>query len=214
MTSAGGDPANHRVSVVIATRERPEAVVQAVRSALAVDAATIEVVVVDQSQVPLTRGALIERLGTPPPGRSLTVEGSTRRGVSAGRNRGISLATGELILITDDDCTLATNTVSALRTAFGADKRIGIVYGNVRAIDHDRALGFVPSYHRSEPFLAQGLEDKHLVEGLSACMGLRKRIWEELGGFDEQLGVGSAFGSGAENDLAIRALVAGHLVYE
>jgi len=55
----------------------------------------------------------------------------------------------------------------------------------------------------------RSLWGKHRLEGLSACMGVRRSVWEALHGFDETLGVGGRLRSGGETDFALRALLAG-----
>jgi hypothetical protein len=52
------------------------------------------------------------------------------------------------------------------------------------------------------------------VEGMSACMVIRKSVWEDLNGFDELLGLGAPLKSGAETNFTIRCLLAGHPVLE
>src|SRR5204862_288707 len=79
---------------------------------------------------------------------------------------------------------------------------------------HDPATGFVPSYVRDEPFLARSLVDKAKIDGMGACMALRRRIWTELGGFDERFGAGGPFHAADEGEFALRALQAGWFVYE
>ncbi len=184
--------------------------VETVKSVLASSEPAFEVIVIDQSDGKVTQSALaryIER------GEVRYVPSSTR-GVSAGRNVGIGVARSDLIGLTDDDCNVSDKWIGGLIAAFAADDRIGVAYGNVFAVDHDKTKGFIPAYRRSEPYLATALADKHRAEGIGACMGLRKKTWETLCGFDEVLGTGAPFFSAEDLDLAMRALEAGFLIYE
>ena len=72
----------------------------------------------------------------------------------------------------------------------------------------------LPTCMRETPFLARATADKLEVEGLSACMGLRRDLWKTLHGFDPMLGAGAPLRSGSEGDFTIRALRAGYRVYE
>jgi len=95
-----------------------------------------------------------------------------------------------------------------------ADPRIGLVFGGVLPMPHDPATGFVPSYVRQDAFLARSLVDKAKIDGMGACMALRRRIWTDLGGFDERFGAGGPFQAADEGEFALRALKAGWFVYE
>jgi GT2 family glycosyltransferase len=198
------------ITVVIATRERGDRVVSAVASVRANDYPDWELIVVDQSRDDQTEAAL-RRWSADARIRYLR---SPTRGVSHGRNIGIGQARSELVAITDDDCEVSADWLRELAAAFATDERVGIVFGNVLPGPHDPALGFVPAYVRNAPFHGRGMRDKHRVEGMSACMGLRRTVWHALGGFDPLLGVGAPFESAAESDLTIRALLAGYVVYE
>ena len=204
------NPVESPITVVIATRDRGDRVVNAVASVRANDYANWELIVVDQSRDDRTEAAL-RRFSSD---RRIRYLRSPTRGVSHGRNLGIRQARSELVAITDDDCEVSAGWLRELAAAFASDERVGIVFGNALPGPHDPALGFVPAYLRDAPFRARGMRDKHRVEGMSACMGLRRTVWQALGGFDPLLGVGARFESAAESDLTISALLAGYVVYE
>jgi len=199
------------ITTVICTRNRGSAVVQTVRTVLRSDYPHFEIVVVDQSSDERTREALLSF----PETREVTYLRMPAPGLSAGRNRGIQAAPrSDYIALTDDDCEVSPTWLSSIVRAFDADPRIGVVFGNVLPAPHDRTTGFVPAYQRTEPFLARDMRQKHEVEGIGGCMGLRRSVWSALGGFDEMLGLGAPFPAGEEGDFTIRALLACHFVYE
>jgi glycosyltransferase involved in cell wall biosynthesis len=195
------DPARvSLITAVICTRNRGAAVAQTVRTVLLNDYPHFRIVVVDQSDDERSREALRPFLDTP----RVTYLRMATRGLAAGRNLGIHAAPrSEYIAITDDDCVAPPNWLSAMVQAFSVDARIGLVFGNVAPGPHDRAAGFVPAYERSEPFLARGMRDKHEVEGIGGCMGLRRDVWQALGGFDEMLGLGAHFPAGEEGGAVV-----------
>lgn len=199
-----------RISVVMSTRGRASVMQNAVRTILQNDHPDFEVVVVDQTDDNLTEASL-DQFSSDPRVRFLR---SATRGRSAGLNAGIREAHGALVLMTDDDCTVPADWLRQFEAAFAVNDRIGIVFGNVLPAPHDPAVGSIPAYIRQTPFLARGIRDKHRVEGLGACMAVRQSVWQSLSGFDEMLGAGSRFKAGEDGDLAMRALLAGHWIYE
>jgi GT2 family glycosyltransferase len=184
--------------------------VDAVRTILQNDHPDFELMVVDQSDNDLTQASLEPFISDP----RVRYFRSISRGRSAGQNAGIHEACGALLVMTDDDCEVPPEWLSQFEAAFSVDSRIGIVFGNVLPAPHDPSVGCIPAYVRQGPFLARSLWDKHRVEGLGACMAVRCRVWQSLIGFDELLGSGSRFKAGEDGDLAMRALVAGHWIYE
>jgi GT2 family glycosyltransferase len=198
------------VTVVVSTRNRNEYIFKAVQSILLNDYPNFDVLVMDQSENDLTEDILKPLLGHP---RFQYIRTPTK-GLSVGRNLAISSTQSPFIAITDDDCEVPTHWIRELVASFAVDHRIGIIFGNTLAASHDRTAGFIPAYIRSEPILACSIHEKHRVEGISACMGVRRSLWQALGGFDEMLGAGSPFKSSEEIDFTIRALLAGYFVYE
>jgi len=201
---------NSLITVIISTRNRGASIVTPVRTILQSDYPDFELRIVDQSDDDVTRTSLQQFVGDP---RICYIK-TSGRGVSAGRNLAISGARSELIAATDDDCEIPSNWLREMSAAFELDRRIGLVFGNVLSSPCDPKAGFVMAYVRSAAYLARGIADKHRVEGVAACMGLRKSVWERLGGFDEMLGSGAPFKSAEETDLAVRTLLAGYYVYE
>jgi glycosyltransferase involved in cell wall biosynthesis len=204
----GGNPPS--VSVVIATRNRPESILRAVCSVLENDHPNFEVVVVDQSDNDKAHESLHFALKD---SRLRYIRVATT-GRSAALNCGISASHGQLIAMTDDDCEVSPTWVRDMAAALTSDTLTGIVFGNVIAAAHDRSGGAIPAYVRDAPFMARGVRDKHQVDGLGACMGLKRAVWLSLGGFDEMLGAGTPFGAGEDGDAAIRALLGGYSIYE
>lgn len=197
------------VTVVISTRNRGETAVRTIQTILQNNYPYFELIVIDQSEDDLTGKSIQPFLGNP---RFRYIRSMTR-GLSAGRNVGIKHSKSELIALTDDDCETPADWLRKLVMAFEVDDRIGVVFGNVESGPYDGTAGFIPTHFQPRPFLAHGIEEKHRVEGMSACMGIRRSLWERLGGFDEMLGSGSIFRAGEETDFTIRAILKGHSVY-
>lgn len=201
---------NPLISVVIPTIDSGAAITRTVDSVLANDYPNREIIVADQSEnddtgrclQPLVEAGRIRYLRVP------------RGGVALNRNRGAREARGAVIACTDDDCVVPRSWLAEIARVFNSDQRIGMMFGNVLAGEHDRESGFVQAYVRSEPFLATGAGEKHIVEGIGACMAFRRSVWDEIGGFDLALGAGSDFRSAEETDFAFRVLLAGYSVYE
>jgi GT2 family glycosyltransferase len=198
------------ITVIISTCNRGARILTALRSVLANGSRDFEVVVVDQSDDRVTEESVRPFLGDP----RVHYERSRTRGISSGQNLGCRLSRGRIIATTDDDCEVPPNWIASLAAAFDLNRRVAMVFGNVVAGPHDRNAGFIPAYTRREPYLATGIREKHRVEGISACMGVRRDAWEALGGLDGMLGAGARFPAAGETDLAIRGLLAGYFVYE
>ncbi len=202
------------VSVVIATRNRGAAVVDTIESIVRHQdpetAPGFEVIVVDQSDNDISERAVAPYLR---PDRVQYLR-TQSRGLGAARNAGVAAARGEWVAFTDDDCAARPNWLPELRRALDFDARIGVVFGCVTAAPHDPDAGFIPSYAPEGSFVARSLAEKHRVEGIGACMALRKSVWTALGGFDSELGAGSRFHSAEELDFVIRALESGYWIHE
>ncbi len=113
------------LSVVIPTHDRPDRLVEAVRSVLDQEFPELEVVVVDDGSGPATADALDRIAGAD--ARVVVVRHDTPRGASAARNAGLDAARGELIGFCDDDDAWLPGT--GRRAVEALTPATGIVYG-------------------------------------------------------------------------------------
>jgi GT2 family glycosyltransferase len=198
-----------QATVVVPTRNRSDSVVRAVSALLAGDPPDVEIVIVDQSVDDSTRAALAEFRARSNV-RYLKTGGI---GSAMARNIGVGQARAEIVGLTDDDCEARADWIRELVAGFAVDDRMAVVFGSVAAAAHDGDAGFVPAHMGRAEFLACRPSELPKVDGMAACMGLRRSAWNALGGFDTALGSGTSLRSGAEGDLALRALRAGYFVY-
>jgi glycosyltransferase involved in cell wall biosynthesis len=203
------EPAVVQFAVVLATRNRPDGVVRAVRSILA-SPMRLELIVIDQSDTALTEQAL--RCFAVDP--RLTVLKSAQVGLSRARNIGWRKTSAEWLAFTDDDCETCPGWLEGLAAAMTYDARIGVVFGRVRAPDYDRRSGFVMAYSPPKFQVACHIGEKARVEGVGACMAVRRSTLAAVDGFDEEMGVGARLCSAEDTDIAMRALLAGFYVCE
>lgn len=198
------------IAVVVATVGRADGAARAARSVLATDYPALTLCVVDQSADDATATALSVWAGDP----RLRVVKTSTRGLGAARNLGVSLSEAPIIAFTDDDCEVAPDWPAAIAAALDPDPRLGVVFGTVLAADYDRSKGFIPAYQVRGQRSVHGVSGKARIEGIGACMAVRRSTWTTLGGFDEALGAGAPLRAGEDADFAMRTLVAGQGVHE
>lgn len=198
------------LAVLICTRNRGDSLTAAVASTLASACPNFEVVVVDQSTNDDTARAIAPFLADP----RLRYVRTDTVGVSRARNLGLAATHADIVAITDDDCTVPPDWLPLMAAVFAEHPPVVLAFCNVEAAPHDELTGFVPGYHRTQPVLVTGIRGKCKARGMGAGMAVRREEILALGGFDEMLGPGAAFPACEEGDLAVRALLGGHAVYE
>jgi cellulose synthase/poly-beta-1,6-N-acetylglucosamine synthase-like glycosyltransferase len=160
-------------------------------------------------------------------------------GASAARNRGIQVATGEIITFTDDDVVASRNWLRAIAERFANEPDADAVTGLMVPLEletdaqilfeqsgsgPDRAykpLSFQRSSHfqvvrRAEDGAEQaGSLYKTGEFGLGSNMSIRASVVRELGGFDDALGPGTPAPAGEDLAVLINLLSAGYrIAYE
>ena len=188
-----------QISVLIATRGRPQQLDVCLNSVLASDHKSFEVIVIDQSPEPYS--------GMRDP--RLHVYHSPTRGKSKALNAAIDRASGELFAFTDDDCTVYPDWLTRGHQLLEARPEVDLVYGALIAIPHNPSLWFVPTFSpgRLEVVSAAASDRLRGVRGVAgANMFARRQLFDRIGGFDEAIGPGAPFRSCEEFDIGYRAL--------
>ncbi|WP_170153343.1 glycosyltransferase [Roseiarcus fermentans] len=175
-------PASFSIVICVHTLDRWPDVCDAVRSAQAQDLPAREiVVVVDHNR------ALYERCRTAF-GDVVVVENRGQKGLSAARNTGVAVSGGRIVAFLDDDAVAEPGWLAAMSPWFDDARVCG-----VGSAAHARWIGARPSWFPDE-FLwvvgcaYRGLEAGEVRNGLGCAMGLRRSIFERVGGFDPRLG--------------------------
>lgn len=198
-------------AVVVCTRDRPDQLRRCIDSILANRPPGTRLFVVDQSTGP-SGATVVDQLTPGDP--DLVYLPSSRRGLSAARNEGLSRAGGyELVLFTDDDCEVEPGWVETWQRIFEGDRRRGVGFGRVGTPEVILRGGHIPHFSPPLPFLSAGLElFEHGVEaiGMGANMAVRYGACTESGGFDEVLGAGARFPAAEDLDIAYRILGSGY----
>lgn len=205
MTAAEGQ--RPRTTVLICSRERHDLLRDAVSSVLDMSLLPDELVVVDQSREPDPGLADLAAAR----GVQLRYEWSPDRGLSRARNRGLAVATGELVALTDDDVLVDRSWLGDVVEELAAQGPRCLVTGAVRPGAPEAPGAWAPStITEPEPREWRGDSD---IDPLYPCnLALWRSAWEEVGPFDERLGAGTALPAAEDNDYGYRALRAGYTI--
>jgi GT2 family glycosyltransferase len=204
------------VSVVVCTRERPDALVRCLDSLAALRPAAHEVIVVDNAPSS-------ERTRELCAGRDVRYVLEPTPGQSRARNRGIELATGDLIAFTDDDCVADPDWLGGLAGEF-TDPLVMAVTGFIGPASisapaqlHFEAHGGFERHAERRRFEALTASPvmAAAIAGAGANMIFRRSVFSEVGGFAEHLGPGTPARSSDDKEMFYRVLAAGYrIVYD
>ena len=209
------------ISVVVATRERPQSLARCLDSLLGLRYPHLEVIVVDNA--PET-GATAQLVAERYRGAVTYVEEPVR-GLASAHNRGLAHARGAIVAFTDDDVIVDREWAGALAEAFAASPRAACVTGLILPAQLattaqamlERRGGFAKGFSRAEhalclpgahplfPFTAGRL-------GSGANMAFTAAALREIGGFDPCTGAGTIARGGDDLLAFFRVAAAGHSV--
>lgn len=174
-----------RISVITATYNRVQSLEQAVRSVQAQTWPAVEHVLVDGAS---TDGSpeLLRRLVRP--GDRLVSEPD--RGIYDALNKGLRLATGDVVGFMHSDDFFAADTVLAQVAAAFADPGVDAVYGDLDYVAKDAPDRIVRRWRSCDydpALLGRGWMPAH------PTLYLRRRVIERWGGFDTQFRIAADY---------------------
>ena len=189
-----------QVDLVVTTRDRPAELERLLGSLLAQTHRDLAVIVTDQSDDDASANVLA---GFTPRLRLTTLRSAP--GAARGRNAGLAHVSADIVGFPDDDCWYPPRLLEqVVATIDGRPDLDGLL---CRWVDPDGDTGGT-RWDR-----ARGPVDRFNVwnRGNTASTFLRRHVVDEVGTFDERLGVGSdgPWQSGEETDYLLRALRAG-----
>jgi len=213
MPELGDPPYDERpeVDVVILTWNDGDLLAVAVRSALASDGVTTNVVVVDNGSEPPAEVAHSE---------VVLVRNEANAGVAGGRNQGAALGKTPFLCFLDSDAELAPHSLHRLVAALddgsvavavpvfdGQAPEASAGRAPTLAVKFARALGRRDTYRATERQV--GADRWEVDFGIGACQVIRREAFDAVGRLDE-----SIFYGPEDVDFCLRVKAAGHRVVQ
>ena len=216
-----------RVTVVVATRDRPESLGRCLESLARVDYPSFDIVVVDNCPASPSASELVTRFARS--GLPVRYARENVPGLARAHNRGLREATGTIVAFTDDDVVVDRRWLRALTGVFRDDLTVGCVTGMIMPAELETAsqawieswAGFGKGLVRRRYEDRAAPKDDPLFPfaagafGSGANMAFRLAVLRSIGGFDPALGAGTPARGGDDLATFFDVIAAGHaIVYE
>jgi glycosyltransferase involved in cell wall biosynthesis len=206
------------VTVIIATRNRPEQLDACLDTVLALDYPAFDIVVVDNDPTTSDTADLVAARGRTT--GKITYLRENRRGIGAARNRGLAAASGSIVAFTDDDVAVDRHWLSELAAPFVAEPGVAGATGLIMPAELETPAQLMLEVHRhyGKGFearlydLGPNRPDDVLFPFAAGKLGAGVNMafdaaWlRGIGGFDAALGTGSP-ARGGEDLLALFQVV-------
>jgi len=193
---------HNTISVIVCTRNRPEAIAGCIEKILDCQDKDFEIIVVDNAPEDNLTQEAVQRF----PNVKYVLE--PRKGLDIARNTGARHASGSIIAYTDDDVCVNADWIGQLRTCFN-DPMTMAVTGLVLplSLDYEPQYLFEKNWGFNKGYIPKVFDHNyfkiHYTSGMpvweigaGANMAFRSQVFQFAGGFDERLDVGASGCSG------------------
>ncbi|HHT9135737.1 MAG TPA: glycosyltransferase [Candidatus Wunengus sp. YC60] len=143
------------------------------------------------------------------------IENQENKGFAAGNNQGVAAASGEYVMLLNNDVLVSDNWLNGLVESLEIDKNIGMVGPITNSISGRQQVVSIP-YGDEKGFheFAQGirrtykgrLTPRNRIAGFAVLM--KKALYEEVGGLDESFGTGNY----EDDDLCLKVRGKGYAI--
>lgn len=173
------------LSIVIPTYRRPRGLARLLRSLApqATEQGGREVIVVNDGNDDPAYDAVIEAHR----GQVHYIAAAENRGPATARNRGVKAATGDFLVFIDDDCAAPLDWLDQLTRCLVAEPHLDAVGGTTRPLASQHPSCFERLLTESGCHPNPVFYRDQLIVMVSACLAVRRVVFEALGGFVERI---------------------------
>jgi GT2 family glycosyltransferase len=215
------------VSVIVATRDRPEALAACLQSLLALRYPHYEIIVVDNASRTPATAELVHQLAQKAP--HLRYVREARPGLAWAHNQGMLAARGEILAFTDDDVVVDAYWLINLVKGFRVADKVACVTSLILPLELETPAQFLFEAYGgfTRGFVRRIFDLKEHHPGLplhpyiagrfgtGAGMAFTAAFLKSIGGFDPALGTGTRTGGSDDLDAFFQVVMRGYqVVYE
>lgn len=143
------------------------------------------------------------------------IENPENKGFAAGNNQGVAAASGEYVMLLNNDVLVSGGWLEGLVESLAKDEKIGMIGPITNSISGRQQVISIPyvdekEFHKFAQVIRKTykgrLTPRHRIAGFAVLM--KKALYEEVGGFDESFGTGNY----EDDDLCLKVREKGYAI--
>lgn len=193
------------ISVIIATKNRPDKIISCLQALLKNTAKNIEIIVIDQSDDIKTKQAM-DRIHT----STVCYFSSSHNGKSSAMNKGLAVSKGEIVAFTDDDCIVSNNWIKEILSTFDKYPGVACITGNTYPYKNIPKWSCPPTLSTKFKIFTKPIY--HTAIGFGNNFTIRRSVLKSVGLFKTWLGPGSLSTNCEDGEMILRVLTHGNKI--